>query len=309
MQKKYLFIIIVAAIVAVFITLLSSRGQPVSPVSSGKITVASSFYPLYFFASQIGGEKADVINITPAGAEPHDYEPTARDIAEIEKSDLLILNGGGLEAWGESIKRNINSERTRLVIAGEGLKTEEMTEEEKNIIDPHIWLSPLLAEKMAEKIFQGFKETDPANAAYYQTNADILKSKLRALDEKYKSGLALCAQNKIITTHAAFGYLANAYHLEQVAITGISPDAEPSPRKLGELADFIKKNNIKYIFFETLASPRLSQTLSVETGAATLELNPLEGLSDEEISRGKNYFSEMENNLANLQLALQCMKK
>ncbi|NTV41470.1 MAG: zinc ABC transporter solute-binding protein [Candidatus Moranbacteria bacterium] len=278
------------------------------PTQTEKIQVVASFYPLYFLSQQIGGDKAEVINIVPAGVEPHDYEPTAQDMAKMEKSRLLVLNGNGFEAWKENVQKNIDSKKTSILTAGEGLATQQMTEEGQLHTDPHIWLAPLLLEKMADKILQGFEDADPANKASYQTNANILKAKLRDLDVAYKEGLNNCTEKNFVTSHAAFGYLATAYGLRQTSIAGLSPEAEPSSQELAKIVQFVKENKIKYIFFESLVSPKLSQTIATEVGAQTLVLNPIEGLSGEEISQGENYLTVMQANLENLQTALQCKK-
>jgi len=276
--------------------------------NSSTVQVATSFYPLYFFTQQIGGDKANVINITPAGAEPHDYEPTPKDIAQIETSKMLVLNGGGLEAWGSDIQQNLNGKNTVVITAGEGLTNQKVEEDGQAIVDPHIWQSPPLAKEMVDKITDGFIQIDPNNKDYYLQNAEALKAKLDDLDKQYKDGLASCQEKNIITSHAAFGYLATAYGLNQVPISGLSPDAEPSPQQLADVVKFAKANNVKYIFFESLVSPKLSDTIASEVGAKTLILNPIEGLTDQEISQGKNYFTEMQSNLNNLQIALQCKK-
>ncbi len=273
---------------------------------SSKPQTVTSFYPLYFFTSQIAQDKAEIYNITPAGAEPHDYEPSTRDIAKIEDSSLLVLNGGKLEAWGEKIKENLKDKKTLIVTVGETIANQEVTEDGKKIQDPHIWLDPTLAKKEVIMIAQGLSQVDPANNLFYQANAQKLLNKLDILDAKFRQGLNSCARKDIITSHAAFGYLASDYGLNQVAISGLSPDSEPSVQKLAEVSDFAKANQVKYIFFESLVSPKLSQTVATEIGAQTLVLNPIEGLSDEEIKNGKNYFSEMENNLKNLKIALEC---
>ena len=160
---------------AVFLMRDRSRPEPLREPSDGKVQVVASFYPLYFFAQQIGGDTAEVFNVTPAGAEPHDYEPTAHDIARIEKSALLILNGGGLEAWGPAIEQTIDQKQTRIVHAGEGLTTQEIAEEGKNMTDPHVWLSPLLAQRMADTIIQGFISVDPAHTSEYEARDAALK--------------------------------------------------------------------------------------------------------------------------------------
>ena len=292
------------------------RNDTSASLSVNKLKVTTSFYPLYFFATQIAGNNGNVKNITPAGAEPHDYEPTAQDIARIEKSDLLILNGG-VEAWGDKIKDNLKDKNVEIIVAGDGLLNQQLTEQGKIAQDPHIWLDPTLAKKEVEKIKDGFIKKDPNNSSYYETNTKQLEDKLGQLDNTFKQGLSNCEKKDLVTSHAAFGYLASRYGLNQVPISGLSPDQEPSPKQLADVSNFAKKNNIKYIFFESLVSPKLSETIANEVGAKTLVLDPLEGLSDDEINKfatsqgsvvksGKDYFSVMQDNLKNLQVALVC---
>jgi zinc transport system substrate-binding protein len=285
-----------------------TQETPSVPTQAEKIQVVASFYPLYFLSQQIGGDKVEVTNIVPAGVEPHDYEPTVQDMVKMEKSQLLVLNGNGFEAWKENVQKNIDPKKTSIVTAGEGLATQQMTKEGQLRTDPHIWLDPLLLEKMADKILQGFEDADPTNKESYQANANILKAKLKDLDVAYRAGLSNCAEKNFITSHAAFGYLATAYGLTQTSIAGLSPEAEPSSQELAKLVQFAKENKIKYIFFESLVSPKLAQTIATEVGAQTLVLNPIEGLSGEEISQGENYLTVMQANLENLQTALQCKK-
>ncbi len=305
MNKKH--VIGIGIVVAAMIgAVLFLRARPAQDLASGKLAVIASFYPLAFFAGEIGGDHAAVANITPAGAEPHDYEPTAGDRVRIERSRLLILNGAGLEPWGARVGATLNPIETTLVSISDGLTTANEDAQGKMTTDPHLWLSPLLAQKIADHILAGFIKADPLRRAGYEANAIVLKIKLADLDRAYREGLRDCAQKNIITAHAAFGYLAAAYGLHQVAIAGLAPDAEPSAEDLARIAEFAKKNGARYIFFETLASPKLSETVAREIGARALVLNPIEGLTAEEISQGKNYFTEMQNNLKSLQLALQC---
>jgi zinc transport system substrate-binding protein len=306
MDKKTLIVLIALVVLVGGVVLLSKNHSHPATEQTGKMQVSASFYPLYFFASQIGGDKADVINITPADAEPHDYEPTAADIAKIEDSKMLVLNGGHLESWGDDIQKNLAGTDVSVVVAGDDLANQQVTEEGETITDPHIWLSPELAEKMVDTIAAGFAKSDPSNRDYYLSNAADLKTKISKIDSDYKAGLAECKQKNIITSHAAFGYLATAYGLHQVPITGLSPDAEPSPAQLADIAQFAKNNNVKYIFFESLVSPKLSETIANEVGAKTLVLNPIEGLTPDELSAGQTYLSVMESNLANLRTALEC---
>lgn len=308
MNKKIVaFVFFLVCIIIIFI-IFKGNNQNNRNQFNDKIQVSTSFYPLYFFAQNIGADKANVINITPAGAESHNYEPTAQDIITIENSKLLILNGEGLEIWANNIQQNINDKKTLIMRAGERLATQKLLENGNNIIDPHVWLSPTLAQQMVDKIVDGFIKIDPSNSFYYEQNADTLKSKLKDLDSQYKQGLGNCSKHNIITSHAAFGYLATNYNFNQVPIAGLFTDTEPSPKQLINITNFAKKNNVKYIFFENLVSPKLSQTLAQEINATILPLNPIEGLTKDELNQGKNYISEMQNNLVNLQIALQCKK-
>ncbi len=305
MNKRYIISFILIISIVLFLVFLF-RIQKQTPIKSDRLQVVASFYPLYFFASQIGGDKVQVINITPAGIEPHDYEPKAQDMAKIENSSLLVLNGGGLESWGKNIETNINPERTKILTVGDGLLNRQITENGKESIDPHIWLSPEVSKKIVDKITESFIEVDSMNKDYYLSNANILKEKLSNLDLSYKQGLSNCTEKNIITSHTAFGYLAATYGFNQISIAGLSPDAEPSTKQLVDILKFAKLNNVKYIFFESLVNPKLSETIANEIGAQTMVLNPIEGLTQSELSKGKDYFTEMQNNLLNLEIALQC---
>lgn len=297
-------LIVLSAVLPVSVILLLLKTVSVTP---HKLFVTTSFYPLYFFASEIGGDKADVKNITPPGSEPHDYEPSIRDMARIENSTMLILNGG-IEAWGDRIKENLTGTRVKIIVAGDDLLRQKINEEGRTVIDPHIWLAPGLAKKETEIITQAYISADPVNADYYRTNRKVLEDKIDQLNKEYIQGLTGCKQKDIVTSHAAFGYLVTAYGLNQVTISGLSPDAEPSPKELADLTEFVKMHGIKYIFFESLVNPKLANTLAAETGTKTLILNPLEGLTDQEIKQGKNYFTVMKENLKNLETALECTK-
>jgi zinc transport system substrate-binding protein len=294
--NKKLLAFVGFVVIATFLSIALVNKIKTAPPSN-KLQVTTSFYPLYYFASEIGGDKATVTNITPAGTEPHDYEPTPADVAAIEKSKLLILNGGGLEVWADNIKQNMSKKQIVIKTVGENFTS---------MRDPHVWLSPQLAQKQVDLILDGFIETDPTNASYYRQNAESLKAKLANLDNEYKYGLSNCKQKDFVTSHEAFTYLADAYNLKQVSIAGLSPDEEPSASKLVEVAKFAKTNNVKYIFFESLVSPKLSRTIASEIGAKTLVLNPIEGLTSDEMTQGKNYVTMMQENLANLRIALQC---
>ncbi len=305
-NKHFVGIILLAVFVFIGFAFMK-RNQIDKGTYNGKLQVATSFYPLYYFTTQIAGDKADVINITPAGAEPHDYDPSAGDIAKIEKGNLLVLNGG-VEAWGNKIKDNLKGTHVQVVVAGQGLLTQQVEENGQNQIDPHVWLDPVNAKKEVKAILEALLKIDPADKNYFYNNATSLLSKLDDLDKQYQQGLSSCQEKNIITSHAAFGYLATRYHLTQVPITGLSPDAEPSAQQMADIATFARKNDVKYIFFESLISPKLSDTIASEIGAKTLVLDPIEGVSGDDMRAGKNYYTIMQENLRNLQTALSCTK-
>ncbi len=302
-----LLVIVVISLVVSFLYIGSINKKSQSNLKEeSNISVVASFYPLHFFASQIAGNKANVINLTPAGAEPHDFEPSTKDVGIIENSDLVLINGVGFEPWAEKIKGNLKNSSVIFEPIAEGLANMEIVEEGELIRDPHVWLDPVLAKQQVLKISQLFTEIDPQNEAMYAANSKNLTNQLDELNRQFEQGLSQCSQKEFITSHSAFTYLASRYGIKQVSIAGLSPDQEPSPKELAEVTSFAKANNVKYIFFETLVSPRLSQAVAQEIGAQTLVLNPLEGIVEEEQKAGRNYFTVQEENLKNLKIALQC---
>lgn len=318
-MKKYILIIF-ALIVAAAGFFFVRQNQTQHKTQANENQIAASFYPLYYFASEISKEKASVFSVTPNGVEPHDYEPKPQDIVKIQSSKILLVNGAGFEPWLTKIEPELKEKNVLIVDTTDSLELqhgkahEEHAEEEpateaaheEEALDPHVWLSPVLAKEQVDKITEGFVQTDPENRAFYETNANSLKAKLDELHNKYQAGLQTCRTRDFVTSHTAFSYLANTYNLKQLPITGLSPDEEPSSAKLAEITDYVREHNIRYIFFETLVSADLSQTLANETSAQTLVLDPIEGIPDDEIKQGKNYFTVMEANLKNLQTALEC---
>lgn len=291
--------------------------EPVAEIEE-KLVITTSLYPVYFFTSEIVQDKAEVFNLTPGGVEPHDYEPTPRDLQSLEASDLLVVNGN-LEPWLEDLETPLRDKGVSVLVLTEDMSLLEGSDEheeeghegeenheEEEMKDPHVWLDPLLAYEIVENLTRELTTLDPKNAEFYEANADTLKNKLLTLNEKFTSALSSCEQDTFVTSHAAFAYLAERYNLNQLPISGLSPDIEPSMTEIAQIVDFVKTNDVKVIFFESLVSPKLSETIAEEVGAETLVLNPIEGLTDEDLLEGKNYFSEMEQNLTNLSVALEC---
>lgn len=260
--------------------------------------IAASFYPLGEFARQIAGSNVRVDIITPAGIEPHDYEPTAKDIASIRSSSLFIYNGNGVDGWADKIANDLTSLGVHVVNIKDSLRITSP--------DPHYWLDPVLAQTMVKNIKTALIEEDPTHKALYEKNAAAYIQELNKLHKDVEKGLKTCAQRQIVVSHAAFGYFAKQYGLTEMYIAGISPEEEPSPKRLAEIADYAKTHHAQYIFFESLVSPKLSETIATEIGAKTMVLNPVEGLSEEEIQEGYTYISIMRKNLSNLREALSC---
>ena len=286
-------------LISLTILLVSLTGCIEQPKSSGKINVVTSFYPLYEFSKRIGGEKADVSVLVPAGAEPHDWEPGPQDIVKVESAQIFVYNGVGLEPYVDKIITKTESQKLIVVDSSEGIELIK----EGGTPDPHIWLDPVLAKHQVDAIEKAFIKADPKNSDYYMANALALKQDLDSLDTNISKELAPAKKKVFITAHASFGYFAKRYGLTQIAIAGLSPDIEPSPAKIAEIVRLAQENKVKYIFFETLVSPKLSETIAKEAGAQTLVLNPIEGLSEAQIKQGENYFTIMRENLKNLKTA------
>ncbi|MCC3378250.1 metal ABC transporter substrate-binding protein [Paenibacillus farraposensis] len=292
-----------------------SQTGPGTTQSGNKLNVVTTFYPMYEFTRQVAGDHANVTALIPAGAEPHDWEPSAKDMAQVKDADVFVYNGI-VEGWAEQALSSAPSDKRVVVEASKGLQLMEGTAEEgeeahaeeghdhDHVMDPHVWLDPVLAQKEVESIEAGLVEADPANKADYEKNAAAYIAKLKELDTAFKTGLKDAKRKDFITQHAAFGYLAKQYGLTQVPIAGLSPEQEPTPDKLAGIIKFSKENNVKTIFFETLVDPKVAQTVSTEIGAKTDVLNPLEGLTDEDMKNNLDYLGVMKNNLEALKKAL-----
>jgi len=319
------------AVLAVSITGCGANQEANSPVSepeasasapTSKLQVETSFYPMYEFASQVAGNLADVHLLIPSGVEPHDWEPTPQDIGKIEKADVLIYNGAGMEGWVDQVLASSNNKSLNIVEASKGLELMESSAEEEEHaddeaghdhhedahehggLDPHVWLSPKLAIQEVRNIEAALIAKAPDHKDEFAKNADTYVAKLEALDADYQKELGSTKRKDFITQHAAFGYLAKTYGLTQVPIAGLSPEQEPSASAMTEVVKFAKEHQVKTIFFETLVSSQVADTIAREISASTAVLNPLEGLTEEEQANHQDYISVMHANLEALKKAL-----
>jgi zinc transport system substrate-binding protein len=251
--------------------------------------LVAAFYPIAFAAEQLD-PSAQVENLTPPGAEPHDLEVTPQDVRDLQSANLVLLLGRGFQPQLESAAGGSTGVVVKLLDTP-GLDVRPG--------DPHVWLDP---HRYALIVAEIARHLGPRADA----NAKRLIAGLNRLDAEYRSGLADCQRHEIVTSHEAFGYLAPRYGLEQVAVSGISPEAEPTPGALQDAVDAVRRTGATTVFTEPLVSPKLAETVARETGAKTAVLNPIEGLTPDQESRGEDYFSLMRENLATLREALGC---
>lgn len=321
----------VAGAVVLGLTALSacSTSDAADGGNGDKLKVTASFYPMQFLAERIGGEHVAVTSLTKPGVEPHDLELTPRQIGSISESDYVLYLKGIQPAVDDAIKqsgvRNTVDAATLTTLENHGSEVsghdhghdhaEEAPEEheehsegdghnhgEEGGADPHIWLDPVKYAEVAKGVGKSLEKADPDHAADYRKNTAALVAELGELNTAYETGLKNTSTKTFITTHSAFGYLAERYGLTQQGIAGIDPEAEPSPARIQEIHTIAEKEKATTVFFETLASDRTAKTLAKDTGLRTGVLDPLEGITDK--SRGADYIEVMESNLAALQQAL-----
>jgi zinc transport system substrate-binding protein len=284
---------VLASLGSMLLSALALTGCGGSGSTSGRPTVVASFYPLAWVAERVAAPGTRIGDLTPAGAEPHDLELTPSDLEELQSADLVLYLGHGFQPAVE--KAIAGRSRPSLdLLAAQKLRPGA---EEGVTADPHVWLDPNRLASIAIAV---------GTALHRQRAAANLAAKLGGLDREFRTGLAHCRRHEIVTSHAAFGYLAGRYGLEQVSLAGLSPEAEPSPRDLEKLVDEVRRTGARVVFTETLVSSRLADTIAREAGVATEVLDPIEGLTKDEVGAGEDYVSRMRWDLAALRKALGC---
>lgn len=261
----------------------------------GRPTVVAAFYPLAYAAQKIGGPTVAVENLTPPGSEPHDLELAPKTVARIARADVVLYLGHGFQPAVAAAVKQADG-KTIDVLKGLPLDANPPGEEGLTA-DPHVWLDPILFARIVDRI---------GDILHAPARAQALVADLHRLDRAYRSGLARCARREFVTSHAAFGYLAKRYGLIQVPITGLTPESEPTARQLANVVKLVRRTHASTVFFETLVSPRLADTVAREAGVRTAVLDPIEGLTPAEQARGEDYLSLMRQNLVALRRALAC---
>lgn len=307
---------------------ISACGKQEAEKEDGKLEIVTSFYPMYDFTKNVAKDKANVSMLIDGGVESHDYEPSAKDMAKIQNADVFVYNSNEMETWVETVLENIDTSKVKVIEASKGielLKGNESHDEEdhdehadeeeheghdhdhghSHAFDPHVWLDPLLVKKEVRTISEALIEIDSKNKDYYEKNTTEYLSKLDKLNDDYVAAFEGAKSRKFVTQHTAFSYLANQYGLEQVAISGLSPDQEPTPKELKGIQDLVKKENINVIYTESSASEKIAKTIADATGAELAVLNPMESVSKKDRENGADYLSIMAENLEALKLSIK----
>ena len=295
-----------------------SSGTSPDAWAQTKVKAVATLFPLQEFARMVGGDRVQADLILPPGAEPHAWEPKPSDLAKIYKADVFILIGRVMEPWADDLLKTGGGGKLKVVEALKGLqllqagshspqssKAPHPAPGEKT--DPHVWLDFSQDKTIVDAILSAFAEIDPAHASQYRANASLYQERLEALDRKYQSSLARCRHRQMVLGgHSAFAYLARRYGLQQIPLYGISPNSEPTPKKLAEVITLARNHGVKYIFFEELVNPKLAKVLAKEAGIQTLVISDGANLTRDQLGKKVDFLSLMEKNLETLRKGLEC---
>ncbi len=307
--------------VAVLVTTLavgatSACGTAASNAGGDRLTVAAAFYPLEYVVTQVGGDHVAVEGLTKPGAEPHDLELTPKQVASVARADVVVYEkhfqpavDAAVAAQAPKTGFDVSpAARLDLVATADGHDTAAQTEQQgtaaAGLPDPHFWLDPLRFADVGDAVARELAAKDPANTAAYQAGAARFRATMTTLDAQFRAGLATCTVRELVTSHAAFGYLAETYGFHQESITGLSPDAEPNPAALAQLTHHVEQSGATTVYSETLVSTAVAETLARETGARLAVLDPIEGITT--ASAGTDYPSVMRANLQTLRTGQEC---
>lgn len=280
----------------------AEQSAPVPQEGEQRLLVLASFYTMADFAGKVAGERAEVINLLPAGGDPHDWEPSAKDMAKLEQADLLVINGTGFEHWVQDVVPTLANQALTVVDTTAPLALPEAQSGQEQ--DPHVWLSPVWASAQLGVIRDALVQADPQGSAEYNANCEAAQVAFAALDSEYRTALAALPKKEIVVAHAAFGYLCEEYGLTQLAVSGLSPEGEPDPAQMADVIRYATDHQVRVIFFERAASAKVAETIAREIGATTAVLDPLENLDPAEQAAGGDYCTVMRENLQQLKAAL-----
>jgi zinc transport system substrate-binding protein len=315
-----LAVVLAACVAMVLLTSCGAREEKTPQIK--KLQVVTSLYPLYDFSRNIGQGRADVSLLLSPGLEAHSFEPKPGDMVRLHQANVFVYTNSAMEPWVQDVLKGVQNRDLKIIESGRGIAMISDHDrhghgneagrrhddgQDHGGPDPHIWLNFSNAAKMVDHILAGFIEKDPLNRAFYQGNADAYKAKLNDLDRQFKEGLSGCRKNVIVHGgHSAFDYLAQRYGLKYVAVSGFSPDAEPTPAGMIRISKTLKANDLNHLFYEELLSPRIAESIARETGASLLMLHGAHNISKEEFERGVSFLDLMQRNLQNLKRGLVC---
>jgi zinc transport system substrate-binding protein len=297
-------VLVVLIVIGTFVGVYLSNSP--APSTSSTLKVLATFYPLYDFAQNVGGDKVNVSILVPETVDVHDFEPTPSSIQEVVSADVLIFNGAGLEPWIQQIVSASGNTKLIQVDTSQGIQLLPVSAEfqrNSRTVDPHIWLDPVLAKQQVNNILQGLIQADPADSQYFTQNAQAYEAKLDTLNSEAINATSNVATSHFVTFHEAFAYFAKQYNLTQIPISGPFEE-EPTPSDIQNVINAIHQYHLLYVGYESLENPATSQSISSQTNATLIEMNPIEGLTAQEKAAGKNYISLMQEDIANIGLAL-----
>ncbi len=295
-------VVLVLAVIAVML-ILPGAG---APASSGKLTVVASFYPMYDFAKNVGGDRVSVSVLIPPGVEPHEYELSPSDARKLSDADVFIYNGAGMEPWVPNLLEGVGNSRLIAVDASRDINFTASQDPDQPGNDPHVWLDPVLAKKQVEAIRDAFIAADPAGRSYYEANAAAYSAKLDALDAEFRAMMLSCRKRDILITHATLAYFCREYGCHQIAIEGVNPEAEPQPADLANIITQARQHNVTTVFVEKLMNPQSAETIASEINGTVSVFNSVHGLTVDEQAQGEDYISLMHDNVQIIKTALNC---
>ena len=276
----------------------------------GQLLVVTSVYPLQFVAERVGGDLVHVVDVARPGAEPHELELKPRDVAAVEDADLIVYLGGLQPAVDKAVASSASrheldvapAARLDLAAADEPVPPGAPHADATSSSDPHFWLDPIRLADVADAVARRLGQVAPADAGAFRASAAALRGELLDLDGELRAGLQSCRSRSLVTAHEAFGYLARRYGLQQLGVTGLDPEAEPDAAELGRVAEFVRREGVRTVYTETLASPDVARALAAETGATTAVLDPVESRPDD----GGDYLTALRADLATLRIGQEC---
>ena len=310
MIKKYLLPLLLLILLT---ACANENEEQVNSAEESTLSVITTFYPVYEFTQQVAGDRADVHQLVTGGTDAHHFEPSARDVAAINDSDLFIYSSEEMETWVPSLLDSLDNESLPIVKTAENIELMEQDghhhddhdHDHSHSVDPHIWLDPVLAQDQINTIKEALIDRDPEGEAYYTERAEGYNQELQSLHEDYETAFEEADERVFVTQHESFGYLAHRYHLTQIAVGGLSTEVEPSPSRIAEINQLVEEYDVPVIYYQEGASSSIAETIANETNTEIAVLYDLENISAEMLEKELDYMSAMRENLETLKKSIR----